>query len=319
MKVIYAVDVVLLGLVIYMYYPVPSLSPRVKSWQSKGMFFNYKEFKIFNIDEVGQGGNDDVLICLHGFPTSSYDWIKVHDSILKLFGRVIFLDFLGYGFSDKPRHHKYSILEQADIVEALLAFNSINQFHILAHDIGNTVGLELLARQHKRNSMKIMSFTMMNGGIFPETNHPRPIQRILLLPFLGSLISKIGFFHLFRFTFGEVFGKNKPTEDDFKDFWSLMEQQHGTGISNRLLQFIPERTIYKHRWVGALKKATLPVLFIYGPADPINTKPFIEHYKKLVPQHQFHLLGNQVGHYPQWEDPENVIRAYKQFLKDILL
>lgn len=318
MKLIYAVDVALLALVLYMYYPSPSLPPRVKNWQSRGTFFNYKEFKIFNIDEVGQGGNEEILICLHGFPTSSYDWVKVHGEILKLFGRVIFLDFLGYGFSDKPRHHTYSILEQADIVESLLTFNGISHYHILAHDVGNTVGLELLARQKKNSALKIKSFTMMNGGIFPETNNPRPIQKILLIPILGCVISKLGFYQLFRFTFGETFGSNKPTDEDYKDFWSLMEQQHGTGISHRLLKFIPERTTYKDRWVGALKKTSLPVLFIYGPADPINTTPFIDHYMKLVPQHKISVLGENIGHYPQWEDPENVMQEYKKFLKNIL-
>lgn len=42
--------------------------------------------------------------------------------------------------------HEYSIMEQADIAEELLKKLKITQVHLLSHDYGDTVALELLAR-----------------------------------------------------------------------------------------------------------------------------------------------------------------------------
>jgi hypothetical protein len=36
-------------------------------------------------------------------------------------GSRLTVDFLGFGLSDKPRRHRYSLLEQADIVQQLVA------------------------------------------------------------------------------------------------------------------------------------------------------------------------------------------------------
>ncbi|WAR26896.1 MEST-like protein [Mya arenaria] len=45
------------------------------------------------------------------------------------FSKIIMLDMLGYGFSDKPLDHDYLITEQADIHEALLTSLSISRAH----------------------------------------------------------------------------------------------------------------------------------------------------------------------------------------------
>ena len=59
-------------------------------------------------------------------------------------------DFLGFGFSDKPRNYPYSILDQADLLEALLREKGITHVHIISHDYGDTVAQELLARFQER-------------------------------------------------------------------------------------------------------------------------------------------------------------------------
>ncbi|NXF13812.1 MEST protein, partial [Smithornis capensis] len=99
-------------------------------------------------DSSGAVGSSDVVILLHGFPTSSYDWSKIWEGLTQRFHRVIALDFLGFGFSDKPRPHRYSILEQADIVEGLVRHLGLRQHRInlLSHDYGDTVAQELLHR-----------------------------------------------------------------------------------------------------------------------------------------------------------------------------
>lgn len=43
-------------------------------------------------------------------------------------------------------NHRYSIFEQADIVNEIVSSLKIDELHILAHDYGDTVTQEILAR-----------------------------------------------------------------------------------------------------------------------------------------------------------------------------
>jgi pimeloyl-ACP methyl ester carboxylesterase len=70
---------------------------------------------------------------LHGFPTSSFDWHRVWDA-LRARRRLLAFDFLGFGDSDKPSDHDYSIHEQADLTELLWEQHGIAETAIVAHD-----------------------------------------------------------------------------------------------------------------------------------------------------------------------------------------
>ena len=85
------------------------------------------------------------LTFLHGFPTCSWDWVEVVDA-LGAGRRVLLFDFLGFGDSDKPRGHRYSIHEQADLTEALWRRFGVERTDLVAHDYGVSVAQELLAR-----------------------------------------------------------------------------------------------------------------------------------------------------------------------------
>src|SRR3546814_15209936 len=107
-------------------------------WRHAGALFEWHGQRIFYRDQ-GQG---EVLLCLHGFPTASWDWHRLWPALTAT-RRVIALDFLGYGFSSKPEHHTYSAAEQADIVLALMQALGVRQAHVLAHDFGDRVAQEL--------------------------------------------------------------------------------------------------------------------------------------------------------------------------------
>nr|KAF6469910.1 mesoderm specific transcript [Molossus molossus] len=176
----------------YLHIPPPQLSPALHSWKSSGKFFTYKGLRIFYQDSVGVVGSPEIVVLLHGFPTSSYDWYKIWEGLTLRFHRVIALDFLGFGFSDKPRPHHYSIFEQASIVEALLRHLGLQnrRVNLLSHDYGDIVAQELLYRfkQNRSGRLTIKSLCLSNGGIFPETHRPLLLQKLLKD---GGLLSPI--------------------------------------------------------------------------------------------------------------------------------
>src|SRR5438132_752966 len=61
-------------------------------------------------------GSGSWITFLHGFPTCSWDWAAAADA-LEDEHQLLMLDLLGFGDSDKPPNHQYSLVEQADLVE----------------------------------------------------------------------------------------------------------------------------------------------------------------------------------------------------------
>ncbi|GFO32646.1 mesoderm-specific transcript protein-like [Plakobranchus ocellatus] len=304
-------------LILFLKYPAPTLSTHLQEWKNKGNFIKFKNNYIFYIDEEGTGSCGS-LVCLHGFPSSSYDWIKILPKLREQFSRVIMLDFLGFGFSDKPQSYTYTIGEQADIVENLLMTLHIAGAHVLSHDYGDTVALELLARYNMQQSrISIKSLTLLNGGIFPDTHHPRPAQKLLLMPVLGYLASHLYTYHLFCRGFGAIFGKNKPSTEDFMDFWATLRYNDGDKATVRVINFLRERQAFRDRWVGALRQTAVNVLMLYGPADPVNPQEFAQHFVATVPQHKLVTLATDIGHYPQWEAPLVVEDQITNFINSI--
>lgn len=306
---------------VYLYIPPPQLSPALNTWRSSGHFFTFRGYDAFYKVSVGVVGSSDVVLLLHGFPTSSYDWYKIWDSLTQRFNRVIAIDFLGFGFSDKPRPHIYSIFEQASLVEALVAQLGLSEqrINILSHDYGDTVALELLYRsdQNRTGRIIINSLCLSNGGIFPETHYPRLIQTVLKNSgFISPVLTRLMNFQLFSRGISDVFGPyTQPTEADFWDMWTGIRFNDGNLVMDSILQYINQRLKHRERWVGALTSTSTPLHMIYGPLDPVNPHPqFIQLYRKLVQRSTVSILDEHVSHYPQLEDPAGFINAYLSFI-----
>ncbi|NXI52962.1 MEST protein, partial [Chloroceryle aenea] len=255
------------------------------SWKSSGSYFTYREQNIFYRDSTGAVGSSDIILLLHGFPTSSYDWCKIWEGLTQRFHRVIALDFVGFGFSDKPRPHRYSIFEQASIVEGLVRHLGLHhqRINLLSHDYGDTVAQELLHRyeHNKTGSILINSLCLSNGaGHIPASQllAPRRVESSPTSRELGLSVETAEF--LFS-----------------------------------ILQYINQRKKHRERWVGALMSTSVPLHLIYGPLDPVNPHPeFLQLYKKVLPMSTVSVLDDHISHYPQLEDPTGFLNAYLNFI-----
>lgn len=285
-------------------------------WREAGKRFDYNGLSIFYRDE----GEGEALVCIHGFPTASWDWHALWPDLTGRF-RVIALDMVGFGFSDKPRHHAYSIHEQATVHQELLRSLGVGRFHILAHDYGDTVAQELLAREAERGtpgqqSGAISSVCLLNGGLFPETHRPLPIQKLLLSP-LGPLVARLTSERRFRKTFSAIFGRaTRPSDHELSDFWALIAFNDGIRAAPRVIQYMRERSTYRARWVGALQTTAVPRRLIIGAADPVSGAHVAARYRELVP-HPDVVILEDIGHYPQLEDPVAVRQAFLAFVDSV--
>ena len=271
-------------------------------WRRSGRRFAYRRHSIF-FQRAGSG-DEAPLLLVHGFPTASWDWHRIWDDSCARHAIVIAPDMTGFGWSDKPKGYAYSIHDQADMHEALLRDQKIDACHVLAHDYGDTVTQELLAR-----GTKLLSVTFLNGGLFPETHRPRPIQRLLASP-LGFAIARLMNERSFRKSFSAIFGPDtKPTHEELHEMWRLIAHDDGPAVFPKLIGYMEERRRFRERWVGALELARVPIRVIDGAADPVSGAHMVARYKELVPNVDAVLLPN-IGHYPQLEAPRAVIDAF---------
>jgi len=227
------------------------------------------------------------------------------------------MDMLGFGYSAKPDPHKYSIHEQADIVEDIVEQIGLKQFHVLAHDYGDTVAQELLARQNEGTGAgEWQSICFLNGGLFPETHKALLIQKLLLSP-LGPLINKLTTQRSFDNSFSRVFGEGtQPSKEDLDSFWALINHNNGRHIFHNLISYMSDRIEHRERWVQALKDAKMPLALINGSVDPVSGAHMIAHYRDIVGEPNYLEELSAIGHYPQVEDPQSVAKHYLEFLEE---
>ena len=86
------------------------ISKSLQRWKAKGQYFDYKGHKIFYVKE----GKGPVLLMMHGYPLSTYDWRDIWDALKEKY-LLIAPDMLGMGFSDKPKNYNYSCHDHADM------------------------------------------------------------------------------------------------------------------------------------------------------------------------------------------------------------
>ena len=255
------------------------------------------------------------LLLIHGFPTASWDWFKIWPLLQSQFSLLSF-DMIGFGWADKPVNYEYSIQDQAHLAEAVVREAGWDHCHILAHDYGDSVAQELLARQIEQTlSFRIDKCTLLNGGIIPGVHRPTLTQKLLMTP-LGPWISKRLTAAKVDRIFKKIFADKKPPSDEeLAAVWQLIEHNGGRAVAHKVIRYMAERVTFRDRWVGALNTPATPLLLIDGMEDPISGAHLVEAYRQLVRQPNIVELQG-VGHYPQLEAPQATAQAVSQFMAE---
>jgi pimeloyl-ACP methyl ester carboxylesterase len=276
--------------------------------QAAGFTLDFRGHRL----QARRGGQGPALWLIHGFPTSSRDWRDVWASLAAR-QELFALDMLGFGASAKPRGFGYSISASADQWVALAEATGVREVAVLAHDYGNTVAQELLARQREgRLGFRITSVAFLNGGLFPEATFPLRIQRLLAGP-LGPLLARFVSERRFTASLQRICARPWP-DGELAEAWRLLSRDGGKAVMPKLLRYIDERHRHRERWVGALQHAGVPIALINGLEDPISGRSIVARWRELLPQAALYELAG-VGHYPQVEAPGEVLAAYCDFMR----
>lgn len=278
----------------------------VRAWGHAGSRVDLGGHQVFVREQPGSGPR---VLLLHGFPSSSYDWRAV---VAALPGRWLTApDFLGFGLSDKPRDHVYSLLGQADLVEALVADEPGAPVVVVAHDMGTSVACELLARDlERRLSFPIASVLLFNGSMVLEQANLTRGQKLLrgrLGPLAAALSNRRGF----EREFAGLFSPGHPLEaEEANAQWALLARAGGNRILHRLIHYLEERMTLAPRWHGALRDWPGRLELAWAGRDPVCVEAVLQAVLALRPHAPLTRLP-ELGHYPQIEDPARITALIK--------
>jgi pimeloyl-ACP methyl ester carboxylesterase len=248
------------------------------------------------------------MTLLHGFPSSSWDWATACPR-LAAHNALLLFDFLGFGASEKPAAHEYSIHEQADLVEAIWARESVSATAVVAHDYAVSVVQELLARRGEGGlGVDLLAAHLLNGGLYPDVYRPQPGQMALLDPAQGPQLSARLTEELWARALEPTFAPDFDAAADSADIWRAMSRSDGQLITYRLIRYMSDRTLHGERWVSALETTDVPLYFVWGMLDPISGAHMAQRIRERLPNAPFTALED-VAHWPSLEAPERLAGA----------
>ncbi|HZV74054.1 MAG TPA: alpha/beta hydrolase [Conexibacter sp.] len=288
------------------------LTPNVERWRAAGGFEEVAGRRLYVQRREGEG---PLLLLLHGFPSSSYDWRELLD--LRPRHAALAFDFLGFGLSDKPADHVYTLAWQADAAEELVRRAGSPPVFVVGHDMGTSVATELFARELRGNGvLEVAGALLFDGSILLDRASPTVGQK-LLRSRLGPLFARLTSERSFRLQFGRIFSDAHPlSRQEADDQWALLAHGDGHRIGHLLVNYMAERERYVERWHGAVRDWPGRLSLAWGLEDPVATTAVLDGLRELRPGVPVAELPG-IGHYPQLERPDLIAAALDDALAEV--
>jgi pimeloyl-ACP methyl ester carboxylesterase len=288
-----------------------------EQWRTRGGEIVVPEGRIFTVDLLPSTERDapaiatTPLLVLHGFPSSSWDFAEAAQRISDR-RRVVLFDFLGFGLSDKPEDAGYSLFEQADIAVLVARKAKLERVHLWAHDMGTSVATELLARRERGVlPFEIASVTLMNGSVHVEMASLTVGQQLLRSP-AGQAFARVAGRRIFGAQMKRIFAR-PIAEETIEAMWAFLDRADGRLRLPKTIRYVEERARFRRRWIGALERLDLPILIAWGAKDPVARLAIGERLARETPNAEM-IRWDDLGHYPQMEDPERVAADVERFI-----
>lgn len=299
----------------------------IDNWKASGTYIRSAKADDMMVfaKEVGNpsASPDQTLLLLHGFPESSFSFHLVLDGLSDHFERIILFDFPGYGLSDKHKiGYSYSLLDQADIALEVWKHFGVTGGHLLAHDMGDSVATELVAREVEKSlpswfSIGLKSYTLTNGSMVLALAKLRITQKLLLTP-LGSILSGIINSKIFHLQIKSANGDAPLDELEIARLWEMVLHNDGNKITHLTIKYLNDRKRYEaKRWLPALVNTKIPIHLCWGDKDNVAKVEMAYHLKeKVCPQASLSIMEG-AGHFCQLGSPEAWLGAVLYFYEKL--
>lgn len=237
--------------------------------------------------------NADPIVLIHCF-TCAIDWWDATMPLLARDHRVVALDLLGHGGSEKP-DAGYSIPEQADLMAAALGRLGVRKAEVVGHSLGGTVAVAL-AQRHPQAVERVVI-------IDTAPDHSRSslgfIAGLAFAPVIGEAAWSIKPDFAVRDGLEVAFAPGFDVPDDFIDDVNRMTFTAYDESPSQSEDFVNEEPLDRR-----MKETRLPLMVIMGAEEQIIEDPAaaLAEYRRTVPAVETHLIKGS-GHSPSVEKP----------------
>jgi haloalkane dehalogenase len=261
---------------------------------------------------VDEGERDaPPLLCLHGNPTWSFYFRR----LVRAFSsdhRVVALDHIGCGLSDKPQRWTYTLAAHAENVERLVLALDLRDITLVVHDWGGAIGMGFARRRPERVARLVILNTAAFLGRVPWR------IRLCRAPFLGELLVRRwnAFAGLApRMALAHPSKLDRAARDGLLLPYRSFEDRVAI---QRFVEDIP--TSPRHRSFAELAAidASLaqfrdrPACIVWGERDWCFDASFLGEWRARFPEAEVHALPD-TGHYLLEESPREVEAALRWF------
>jgi haloalkane dehalogenase len=248
---------------------------------------------------------------MHGNPSWSYIWRHMIPGLMESGRRVIAVDLVGCGRSDKPaKKSDYTLARHIDWIEKWLLANDLKNITLVCQDWGGTIGLNVVADNPERFDRLVAA----NSGIPLGDGGNR-------FTFWWLKIMKWMPLFPFELAFKRVIRNPEFSNSEFDAYSKapFPRRKYQAGI----LQFPQLITVYPDNpglpqnlaaW-EKLKSFEKPVLTLFGNKDPV-TRGVHKLFKRDIPgtKGQNHKLIDGGGHFIQEDKPDELVAEILPFL-----
>jgi pimeloyl-ACP methyl ester carboxylesterase len=216
----------------------------------------------YNLHYVDIGEGEPMLLIPGAFSTYR-NWNRIIPYLSTRY-RLICVDYLGVGDSDKPKHgFGYTIEEQTDLIVKMLEALQISKVRVFGVSYGGAIALNLAARYPG----KVETIISIEGNGIKHQNVPyKPMKGFLRWPVLGEVFTGVirsGIAD--KLVAKSVMGKawEEMSEAEKKEIIEIISQNNK--MASRVSWYRISRTIETSRdFTDEAKTIQTPVLYLYG-------------------------------------------------------
>lgn len=271
-------------------------------------FHDLNGLKMHYIDE----GRGPVIVMIHGNPTWSFFYRNLIHTLKKDF-RIIAIDHIGCGLSDKPQDYQYTLRQHIDNVLSLIKARNIDRFSLVLHDWGGAIGMGVAQNRPE----KVDKIVVMNTAAFRSSKIPLRIQ-FCRIPFLGKIIVRLFNGFAWPATFMAV--ENKMDPGVKKAYLAPYNSWKNRIATHRFVVDIPlapgdqsyATLVEVETGLVEIKKRGVPLLIAWGGKDFCFNDSFYNEWKERFPDAQS-IYYPDAGHYLLEDKKDDVNQRIARF------
>ncbi|MBV7337442.1 haloalkane dehalogenase [Chloroflexi bacterium TSY] len=270
--------------------------------------------------EAGQG---DPILFLHGNPTSKYLWRNVVPH-LEDQGRVIAVDLIGMGESDKP-DIDYTFDTHSQYLDGFIEALALENITLVIHDWGSGLGFDYATR----NEDNVKAIAFMEAAIAPafppqsENLAPsaRLFQGIMSLPGVGNTLLLDRNMMVEQFLPGDV--RRGLTETELNAYRAPFPDEESRKVILTWVRSIPrdgepaDVTARVDAYNAWFLESELPKLHLYATPGALNPPEIVEALQAMELANYKAVFVGEGGHFIQEDRPHEIGQSIAEWYSNI--